>query len=88
MAVTRSRAIVPKVPTLDELDEAEIALDYDRATDTLAVTFTGSSRPAITHYADDDTIYRLDPETAEVIGLEIEDFLARLLRRSENRAEA
>lgn len=78
MAVTRRR-LEPKVPALDSLDPASIGVDYHAEQDTLFVHFSGSSTPAISTYIDDDTIYRLDPVTEEVVGLEIEDFLARLL---------
>lgn len=76
------------MPTFGDVDGITIAVAYGRTTDTLSVSFTGTPRPAIGVDADDDTISRVDPETEEVSGLEIEDFLARYLRRPRSADEA
>jgi hypothetical protein len=87
MAVTRRR-LEPKVPALDSLDPATIGIDYHAAQDTLFVHFSGSSTPAISKYVDDDTIYRLDPVTEEVVGVEVENFLSGLLSKTAPNAES
>ena len=79
MAVTGPRSIRPKVPKPEDLEGADILLDYDRPTDTLSVSFGGPPRPAVSVYVDDDTIYRINPMTQHVVGLEIEAFLGRPL---------
>ena len=79
MAVTRRR-LTPKPPPLDTLDRAAVAVDDDPAEDTLFVNLFGAPRPAVSVYLDDDTIYRVDPVTADVVGIEVENFLARFLR--------
>ena len=86
MAVTRRR-LEPKVPALDSLDPTTIGVDYHAEQDTLFVHFSGSSTPAISKYVDDDTIYRLDPVTEAVVGVEVENFLANLLAKTEATAD-
>ncbi len=78
MAVTR-RPMTPKPPPLVTLDRAAVAVDYDATEDTLFVNLFGAPRPAVSIYVDDDTIYRVDPVSADVVGIEVENFLARLL---------
>lgn len=80
MAIAR-RPLEPKVPAFDGLDLDAVRLDYHAAQDTLLITFSGTSRPAISKFVDDDTIYRLDPVTSEVVGIEVENFLLDLLDR-------
>lgn len=80
MAMT-TRVITPRVPEFDALDGTPIAVDYDALSDTLWVSLTGGSQPAISVYVDDDVIYRVDPVTEAVVGIEVENFLAGLLRR-------
>ena len=79
MAVTRRR-LTPKPPPLDTIDRAGVAVDYDPTEDTLFVNLFGAPRPAVSVYVDDDTIYRVDPISANVVGIESENFLARFLR--------
>ena len=86
MAVTDSCAIVPKMPNLGHLDALKIAGAYDSLTDTLTASSTGEPKVAISIYADDAT-HRVDSVTEEVVGLQIEEFLARLLQRTRGPAE-
>ena len=83
MAVTDTRGIEPKVPNLDAIDEAQVRVAYNRLADTLWVSLVGDPRPAYNvHTDDDDTMFRVGPDTGEVVGLEIENFLDRALRLS------
>jgi hypothetical protein len=79
MAMTERRKAPPKVPRLDEIDANRIWLDYDLLSDSLLVSLVGEPRPAYNEYVDDDTMFRIDPETNEVVGLEFEHFLRRAL---------
>jgi uncharacterized protein YuzE len=67
------------VPSQAEVDAASVRIDYDHPTDTLWVSLVGEPRPAYNVYVDDDAMYRVDPHTGEVVGLEIERFLERAL---------
>lgn len=80
MAVTEPRASHPIVPRLDDLAENQVQVAYDRRSDTLSVSLVGDPHPAYNAYVDDDTMLRVDPETDEVVGIEIEQFLHRLLQ--------
>ena len=86
MAVTETRELKPKLPRLEDIDGAQIRLDYDKLSDSLWVSFVGGARPTVNVYAetDDDLMYLVDPLTEEVVGLEIENFLYRALRVSPN----
>lgn len=64
----------PAVLTGDDLDG--MRFDYDGPSDTLLVHLGGVPRPAITVVADDYVSYRVDLETEEIVGYQIEDFLA------------
>jgi uncharacterized protein YuzE len=79
MAVTEDRSMAPKVPKLEDIAEDHVRVEYDRRSDTLWVSLAGDPRPAYNLYVDDDTMFRIDPDTDEVVGLEIEHFLHRTL---------
>jgi len=79
MAVANTRQRPIAVPRLDDIDEAQVRLSYDREADTLWVSLVGEPPPAYNLYVDDDTMYRVDPTTGTVVGLEIERFLERAL---------
>lgn len=87
MAIAKRR-LTPKVPPIEMLDRSKVQVDYDRDEDTLFVNLVGMPRPAISTYVDDDTIYRLDPVTEEVVGVEVEHFLEDLLDKTEPSAKA
>jgi hypothetical protein len=82
VAVIETHEINPKVPRLEDIDGDKIRLDYDPLADSLWVSLTGDARPIVNVYSetDDDLMYLVDPYTQEVVGLEIERFLDRLLR--------
>ena len=89
MAVTDTRRIKLKLPNLDDIDEAQVRVAYNRLADTLWVSLVGDPRRAYNVYTDDaDTMFRVDPYTGEVVGLEIEHFLDRALRLSPDVDEA
>ncbi len=60
--------------------EQELRFLYDQEADVLYVS---QGRPEYTDYveAGDDLILRLDPQTREVVGFTILDFVAQLSRR-------
>lgn len=86
MAIAKRR-LTPKVPPIETLDRSKVQVDYDRDEDTLFVNLVGMPRPAISMYVDDDTIYRLDPVTEEVVAVEVEHFLEDLLDKPKPSAE-
>lgn len=71
----------PKWPALDRvLAEHQYTLAYDGVSDTLFFDFYGPGRPAVSveiERGDHDYLFqRVDVETEEVVGIQIEDFLA------------
>ena len=82
MAVTRNDAaiqsFVPKWPDLSELSAERIVLAYDVPSDTLFVDFCDEAKPAASLALDlgelDYYYLRVDAETEEVVGLQIEHF--------------
>lgn len=81
MAVTKTRTFDPKLPRLSQLDSDRIAFDYERPSDTLFVYFAGRPPPAISVVVTDELLYLVDPETEQVVGLQIEAFLTRVVDR-------
>jgi hypothetical protein len=76
------------MPSLDEIDRQMVRIDYDPLDDSLWVGLTSEPRPTYNVSVDEDMMYQVDPDTNEVIGLEIEHFLYRLLHRPPDYAES
>jgi hypothetical protein len=70
----------PRWPEFNATSPAQVRFTYDRPTDTLFVDFHGEARPAASialARGDRDYLFlRVDPETEEVVGLQIEHFLS------------
>ena len=65
---------------LRKLDPSGVVIAHDRPSDTLTVHFYGRGRPAVSvpspRDVDRDFLYmRFDPETDQLVGFEIKDFL-------------
>ena len=80
MAVTDGYSPRPDFDRLREVDPDRVVVSYDRASDTLMVHFYGRGRPAVSvpspqPVARDFVFLRFDPETDELVGVQIEDFL-------------
>lgn len=80
--------LTPRFPELEELDPEQVGLTYDRKSDTLSMYFYGPGRPAISIEArtvrpgvDEHIYYRVDLDTEQVIGTQIEAFLRVVVRR-------
>src|SRR5215208_934167 len=74
-----------KWPDRDRLDMARVVWSYRRDSDTLMVHIYGRGRPALSVPIDlgerDLFFLRVDPKTDEVVGFQIEDFLAHVIPR-------
>jgi hypothetical protein len=83
MAVARDdaeiRSFAPRWPDLSALSPDRVDITYDGPSDTLFVDFFGGARQAASFALDLDEIdyfyLRVDVETEEVVGLQIEHFL-------------
>ena len=64
--------------TLDNL--LGYSCSYDKRTDTLLIQ-TNEKRPAVSVDCDGDLWMRVDPETGEILGVEIEDFKKIFLKK-------
>jgi hypothetical protein len=76
MALTERRVIRPRLPSVAEVDWHACSFDYDRLSDTLYWDFSGESRAAISVPVDDHLLFSVDPETEEVVGFQVDGFLA------------
>ncbi len=74
MDVSEMKPIEPKLPTRESLNASRASFDYDELNDTLMVYLDGS-RPAISDPVGAYLYLRLNVETDEVVGFQIEDFL-------------
>ncbi len=79
MAMTEMRTLRPKMPKLSNLDLTKSRFDFDRLSDTLYWDFYGEPRPAISYPRTDHVLYSVDPETEEVVGFQLDGFLARVV---------
>lgn len=74
------------LPEAGKLSTERIRFVYDRFADTLDVDFYGDPRPAVSvavDHGDRDYLYlRVDPTTREVVGVQIEAFLAYAIKRT------
>lgn len=80
-----TRSVRPTWPMIERLPNRQIRFSYDRPTDTLFVDFYGRARPASSEPLDngdrDYLFLRVDPVSQEVVGLQIEEFLAYAVGR-------
>ncbi len=63
----------------ENLRPERATFDYDRLSDTLMVYFEGS-RPAVSDPVGDHLYLRLDVETEDIVGFQMEDFLLCVVR--------
>jgi len=74
-----------RLPELDDQPKPDFRFTYDRAADELDVDFYGEARPAVSvplDQGDRDYIYlRVDPASRQVVGLQIEAFLAYAVKQ-------
>ena len=75
MAMNDSVPVRPKQPDLAAIDPQNVIAEYDRESDTLIVQFFGRGWPAVLLHTGGVTDYWLDPETHEIIGLQVEGYL-------------
>ena len=76
MTVSDLRAIHPRMPSIADLDWTKFAFAYDRPSDTFYWDFYGEPRAAVSVPVSDHVLYSVDPETEEVVGYQIDGFLA------------
>jgi hypothetical protein len=57
----------------------KVTFDFDRRADILSVYLYGEPRPSIEYVLDDHILLSLDPETEEVVGLQLDGFLAHAI---------
>jgi hypothetical protein len=77
MALIEPRKFLPKAPPVESLDPAKLVCTYDAVSDTFLFHLYGPGRPGVSIPTSDFEYLRLDPTTEEVIGFQVEDFLAR-----------
>jgi hypothetical protein len=80
MAVIQPQTFDPMLPRREEVDPAGVAFDFDRVTDTLYVHLFGHPRPAVNVDTGPYLDLRVDVQTEEVVGFQIESFLRRVIR--------
>ena len=84
-------AFDPKVPDVKNLHMDHLRFVSERATDTMFVDFSVQVRPASSVPLDigdrGDSFVRVDPKTDEIVGLQIEDFLAYAVEQNPAFAE-
>ena len=65
----------------DRLEVEEIKLEYNPEADVLVITI-GDPVPAITEPVIDDIMYRVEPDTLKVVGVEIVAFFSDFVRHN------
>ncbi len=77
MAMNESLSVRPRQPDLATIDPRNLGAEYDRESDRLIVQFFGRGRPAVMLHTGGVADYWLDPETHEIIGLQVEGYLTQ-----------
>ena len=67
----------PKMPRSEDLDPRLMVVSYDDVSDTLMLHFFGQGRPAVSMEVRNGFFLRVDPETHQVVGVQVEAFLSR-----------
>lgn len=61
-----------------------IDLDYDALSDTLNLWFVSRNTPTIVHYINEYVALLYQPDTNEVVGIQVEDFQAGFVNKHAN----
>lgn len=80
MAISDLAPIRPILPDLKSQHSTRATFDYDPRSDILIVSIHGS-RPPVTDPVGEHLSLKLDLETDEVVGFQIEGFLLRVVRK-------
>ncbi len=81
MGAVNFQDFTPIFPDVQELDPTMFEFRYDRQSDTFLLHFYGRAQPAISSELDDFTFLHIDPVSHRVVGIQIEGFLAVVVRR-------
>ena len=65
---------------VEDIDLSRVVVSYDRESDTLMLHLRGRGQPGISVVADDGFYVRLDRDRKQILGFQIEGFLARVAR--------
>ena len=65
----------------ERVESEELSLDYNPEADVLTIT-VGEPRSAITEPLLDDILYRVDPDTLKIVGIEIVAFFSDFVRKN------
>lgn len=89
MAMIEPRTVSPPrgLPTLDEVDLADVKLSYDRDSDILLIHFTDRGRVGVVDYVSDVLAVLVDVETEDMVGLQVEDFLSKVVADNPDRLD-
>lgn len=68
------------LPPVESLERRPVSFVYNELADELVVAFTDPPRPAVTMFVNDWVAIRVDPETEEVVGIHVADFLREAVR--------
>ncbi len=77
--------LFPKLPFTGSIDWRRATTLYDAVSDTLFIDFYGDSRPAVSvpfnTGPDDFTYARIDVNSREVVGVQLEHYVSRTIHR-------
>jgi hypothetical protein len=72
---------VPEFPKIRALDPKKIEVRYDSDLDEFMVLFFGRDRPHALHFVDDNLYALIDPKTRELVGMELHNFVKKVVPR-------
>ena len=81
MAMSDPLPVTPKRPDFATVDPRNVVAEYDRESDTLIVQLFGKGRPAVILHTGKLIDYWLDPETYDIIGLQVEGYLTHAVEQ-------
>jgi hypothetical protein len=76
MALSKPRTLIPKPLNVGALDHERFVFIYDERSDELLIYLYGAAQPSVSVPLTDYEYLRVDPTTEEVVGFQVENFLA------------
>ena len=78
--MTELQTFNPKLPRTEDVDPLNVLLRFDRVSDTLHVHLFGKAQPAVSVDVGPHLYLRIDVETEEMVGFQIDHFLYRVVK--------
>lgn len=69
------------IPNIESLDAGDLTFEYDERSDSLFIYLARPGTPGVSVALDEHLLFRVDPNSEELIGIEIEGFLTSAVQK-------